>query len=140
MRDTQIFQSKCAAVTSSSESYEFLSVSDDLGALFDFAPEQMFGRSIKMLQGPGTNVAQLGAAIKSARLRHHSKIPKLANSFPSPTTWELSSSQSYILPGALQYCGASERASRIPYAEVREKFALQLFWSRQARLVTVMQR
>jgi hypothetical protein len=80
MGDTQIFQSKCAAVISSSEPYKFLSVSDDLGALFDFAPEQMFGRSIKMLQGPGTNVAQLGAAIKSARLRHHSKIPLTAYS------------------------------------------------------------
>jgi hypothetical protein len=45
-----------------------------------FAPEQMFRRSVKMLQRPGTNVAQLGAAIKPVRLLRRSKIPITAYS------------------------------------------------------------
>ena len=66
--------SKYHAVITPNEPYKFMSVSDELAALFDFAPEQMRGRSIKMLQGPRTNAPRLGAAIKSARLHHTSEV------------------------------------------------------------------
>ena len=71
---------KCHAVITISEPYKFKSVSDELAALFDLAPEQMRRRSIKMLQGPRTNAARLGAAIKSARLNHTSELPLTAYS------------------------------------------------------------
>ena len=61
-----------------SEPHTFQSVSHDLCALFDLAPEQMRGRSIKMLQGPRTNAAALSAAIKAARLQQRSTVPVTA--------------------------------------------------------------
>jgi hypothetical protein len=68
----------CFAIVSPDEPHKFLSVSDDLCALFDFSSEQMCGRSIKILQGPSTNAALLCAAIKLASFHHKSTLPLTA--------------------------------------------------------------
>lgn len=65
---------KCEALITLNEPYNFVTVSDDLCHLLDFAAEQMRGRSIKMIQGPSTNTVRFGVAIKMARLHHKSTI------------------------------------------------------------------
>ena len=63
------------AVLSLSEPYKFQSISQNFCNLFDFAPEQLLGRSVKILQGPNTNAAAFGAAIKSALLQQRCTVP-----------------------------------------------------------------
>ena len=63
------------AVLSLSEPYKFQYISQNFSNLFDFAPEQLLGRSVKILQGPSTNAAAFGAAIKSALLQQRCTVP-----------------------------------------------------------------
>ena len=49
-----------------------ISVPDELAGFLGYSPQQICGRSIGVLQGPGTNASQLHAALKSAAISHSS--------------------------------------------------------------------
>ena len=63
------------AVVSLNEPHKFLYISENLCNLFDFAPEQLLGRSVKILQGPSTNTIIFDASIKNARLQQSCTVP-----------------------------------------------------------------
>ncbi len=64
-----------SAVISLSEPHKFMSVSDEICALFNFAHDQIHGHSIEILQGPKTDTTLLSAAIKAAQMGQHCTVP-----------------------------------------------------------------
>lgn len=77
------------AVITLNEPYRLQCVSDDLCELFGFAPEQLQGRSLRMLLGPRTNTERLDAAVKSAGLRCTSTVPLIAYRCDSSEQFQL---------------------------------------------------
>ena len=72
--NTSISSDPCAftMVVSASRPHTILSVTDELPRFLGYSPQQICGRSIGVLQGPGTNASQLHAALKSAAISHSS--------------------------------------------------------------------
>ena len=66
---------QCSAVVSFNEPYNFQYVSQSLCEMLDLMPEELLGRSVKILQGPSTNAAAFGAAIKNALLQQPCTVP-----------------------------------------------------------------
>jgi PAS domain S-box-containing protein len=55
--------------------HKFISVSQDICSMLGFTPEEMSGRSIKILHGPRTDTTALTAMIKRCTLHHHQPEP-----------------------------------------------------------------
>ena len=68
-------QARGSAVVSLNEPHKFMSVSDELCTSLIFPHNQIHGHSIKILQGPKTDIALLGVALKAAQIRQHCAVP-----------------------------------------------------------------